>query len=144
MADVHRGSNYMTRTRVNGFQLIEDVEIKEVSHSFQSLLYNLGDQGPSINGTSFDSLWIEDSRGYSCLFMIRGGCLLSLYPSCLGINLLCCKIDFTKGQLCINKNSQHANLFMSQFEIPRKVSRDLGTFKEIFFGKEEPLRKSFT
>ena len=42
MADVHRGSNYMTRTRVNGFWLIEDGEIKEVSNSFQSLLSNLG------------------------------------------------------------------------------------------------------
>ena len=29
--------------RVNGFWLIEDVEIKEVSNSFQSLLSNLGD-----------------------------------------------------------------------------------------------------
>ena len=55
MADTHGRGNLMARIKINGTWFIEENEIKEAMVSaFQSLLTDLGEWRPNLNGLSFE------------------------------------------------------------------------------------------
>ncbi|WJZ92323.1 hypothetical protein VitviT2T_011325 [Vitis vinifera] len=70
MANAHRRRNQLTRAKMNGMWLTEEIEIKEeVSRAFQGLLADPGDWKPDIDGLNFERLEEVDVEGLEKPFL---------------------------------------------------------------------------
>ena len=70
MANAHRRRNQLTRAKMNGMWLTEEIEIKEeVSRAFQGLLADPGDWKPDIDGLNLERLEEVDGEGLEKPFL---------------------------------------------------------------------------